>query len=219
MVGTRLCCVLNRATEVWRGGYGPAAKPRRMAKRSPPGACMRPLALFCETDQPTIVPCRRSFRRSNIASIRSSTCIAAEPVQVVGVERLTERLLPNQRAVGELLLAVLANLLCLFILKPRRSPCRVLHDLHVSVECLFRGHSEADIRIVIAILYFKFVLFRPSHLSFGIESRSPALAGNRALIDGPTDPGVSFNAGSAKIITIIFQHGLIGNIKINCNIN
>ena len=42
---TRLCCVLNCAKGVWRGGYEPAVKPRRMAKRSPPGACMRPAAL------------------------------------------------------------------------------------------------------------------------------------------------------------------------------
>jgi len=28
--------------------------------------------LFCQTDQPSIAPCRRSLRRSSMASIRSS---------------------------------------------------------------------------------------------------------------------------------------------------
>jgi hypothetical protein len=48
-------------------GRVPRPAPRRGIG---PGRPM--LSLFCQTDQPSIAPCRRSLRRSSMASIRSS---------------------------------------------------------------------------------------------------------------------------------------------------
>jgi hypothetical protein len=36
---------------------------------------------YCETDQPSTVPCRRSLSRSNMASIRSTRCSLGEPLR------------------------------------------------------------------------------------------------------------------------------------------
>jgi hypothetical protein len=65
------------------------------------------LSLFCQTDQPLIAPCRRSLRRSSMASIRSSLrsrWTSYRPsCSSLGVQRLTECLLAYQGPVRQFL--------------------------------------------------------------------------------------------------------------------
>src|SRR5208282_1383310 len=81
-----------------------------MSETSPPGACMRPTPLFLRNGSardrplPQVLEAQQHGQRPFKLSVEMDL-VAAEPLQLVGVERLTERLLADERPVGQFLLA------------------------------------------------------------------------------------------------------------------
>src|SRR5580700_7599584 len=81
-----------------------------MAERSPPGSCMRPPPLVLRNGSargclpPQVLEAQQHGQRPFELSVEMDL-VAAEPLQLVGVERLTERLLPDERPVGQFPLA------------------------------------------------------------------------------------------------------------------
>src|SRR6202041_4171031 len=81
-----------------------------MAERSPPGSCTWPPPLVLRNGSarnrplPQVLEAQQHGQRPFELSVEMDL-IAAEPLQLVGVERLTELLLPAERPVGQFLLA------------------------------------------------------------------------------------------------------------------
>ena len=80
-----------------------------MAERSPPGSCTWPPPLVLRNGSardrplPQVLEAQQHGQRPFELSVEMDL-VAAEPLQLVGVERLTERLLPDERPVGQFLL-------------------------------------------------------------------------------------------------------------------
>src|SRR5208282_344866 len=81
-----------------------------MSETSPPGACMRPTPLFLRNGSardrppPQVLEAQQHGQHPFELSVEVDL-VATEPLQLVGVERLTERLLADERSVGQFLLA------------------------------------------------------------------------------------------------------------------